>query len=100
MSNGYDNSNEGVLFSAADKKRKETDRDYSGNAEVVCPHCNKNSDHWISAWINKSAAGMKYMKLKFNAKDAAPSGGSTYGKNADGTTKPPPADIDDDDIPF
>jgi len=102
MSGGYDNSNEGVLFNARDKKSKETDRDYSGNAEVVCPRCNTCSDHWISAWINMSGKGMKYMKLKFNPKDQ-PSGGSqpgNRGQNPDGTTKPPPADDGFDDIPF
>jgi hypothetical protein len=90
----YDNTNEGVLFNAMDKKSKETDRDYSGNLEVKCPHCNANSEHWLSAWINESAAGKKYMKIKMNAKDAAP---------AKPSREPHPAEkhpITGDDIPF
>ncbi len=102
MSNGYDNTNEGVLFSASDKKMKSTDRDYSGNAEVVCPHCRVCSDHWLSAWVNESQRGQKYLKLKFNAKDQ-PSEAPTSGdrkKNPDGTTKPPSSCVDFDDMPF
>ena len=91
----YDNSNSGALFSAADKKQKETDRDYSGNMEVTCPHCNESAEHWVSAWINVAASGKKYMKMKFNAKEAF---NPTHGTNADGTAKPPV--YDDDDVPF
>ena len=96
---GYDNSNSGALFKNKDKDR-DTDRDYSGNAEITCPHCNKSADHWISCWINTSKAGMKYMKLKFNAKESQIHVGSNLSKNEDGTAKPPSADDDFDDIPF
>ena len=100
---GYDNSNSGAMFKS-DKRpgHEDTDRDYSGNMEVTCPHCSRSADHWISAWINVSKAGAKYMKLKFNAKDqsAQPSGGR-LDKNEDGTTKPPGSEDDGfDDIPF
>ena len=94
----YDNVNEGVLFNCQDKKSKETDRDYSGNLEVRCPHCNATSEHWLSSWINKSAGGKMYMKLKLNFKEARQQP-TDYGKNEDGTTKPP-QDDGFDDIPF
>ena len=70
MSDNYDNSNSGALFRNKDKDpNKDTDRDFSGNMEVTCPHCNKSADHWISAWTNEAKSGQKYMKLKFNAKE-------------------------------
>ena len=97
---GYDNSNSGALFKN-DKKRTDTDRDYSGNLEATCPHCNKSSDFWVSAWINTSKAGAKYMKMLVNPKEPAqqPSGG--LDRNPDGTAKPRTQEPEEfDDIPF
>ena len=87
----YDNSNSGALFKNKDKD-KDTDRDYSGNMEVTCPHCSKNADHWISAWVNEAKSGMKYMKLKFNAKEENKKPASRRELNEDGDGF--------DDIPF
>ncbi len=82
---GYDNANQGALFKNKDKDpNKETDRDYNGNCEVTCPHCNKSGEHWISAWINKSKAGLTYMSLKFNPKEDEKSPTTRRELNEDG----------------
>ncbi len=108
----YDNTNSGVLFNAADRKENETDRDYSGNIEIKCPHCQQNSEHWLSGWINKMKRdNTLYLKIKSNPKgeQAPPSAGNVlnsggYTRNSDGTVRPPSHIIDGeefkDDIPF
>ena len=71
----------GVLFR---NERKESDRhpDYKGSAQVA------GVQYWLSAWINTSKAGQKYMALKLSPKDAAPA-----------AAPPAPTDFDDE-IPF
>ena len=66
----YNNQNSGALFSAKDKKRKNNDRDYSGNLEIDCPHCGASSEHWISGWKNKARSGITFLSLKFSPKEA------------------------------
>ena len=110
----YDDRNKGAMF-PNDRKRTDNDRDHNGTLAIECPHCNKTSDWWISAWDNISRAGNAYKSLVLQWKDAPknpkpePSGESEVGNrgtNPDGTTKPPPRDgdtpVDDgfDDIPF
>ena len=79
----YDNTNSGALFK---NERKETDKhpDYKGSINV------DGVEYWISAWLNESNAGKKYMGLKVNRKEA--------------TSAPAPApeasDAFGDDIPF
>ena len=79
----YDNTNSGALFK---NERKETDKhpDYKGSINV------DGVEYWISAWLNESNAGKKYMGLKVNLKEA--------------TSAPAPApkasDAFGDDIPF
>ena len=87
---GYDNTNKGALFKN-DKKNKDTDRDYNGQCEIVCPHCGATSEHWISAWINEAKSGKKYMSLRFNEKE--PSQPKYENKSISN-------DSFDDDIPF
>ena len=59
----YDNTNSGALFK---NDRKETDKhpDYKGSINV------DGVEYWISAWLNESSAGKKYMGLKVNLKEA------------------------------
>jgi uncharacterized protein (DUF736 family) len=68
----YNNELQGSLFKN-DKKTTDSHPDYKGSAQI------EGQDYWLSAWINTSKDGAKkYMKLKFEAKQAqgAPSHGS------------------------
>lgn len=56
--------NSGALFKNADKV-KHTDRDYSGELNV------EGTEYWVSAWINTSKKGTKYLALTLKPKDAA-----------------------------
>lgn len=80
----YDNNLTGVLFKN-DEKRDDKDRDYNGSCEI------EGRKFWISAWINTSKQGRKFMKLKFKAQDEKPA--------AAPETAPLPSDTDDG-IPF
>ncbi len=81
----YDNTNSGALFKN-DKKKTSSHPDYTGQLDV------EGTEYWLSAWINKSAAGKTYMKIKINEKDP-----HARAKHADNADK-----LDDnfDDIPF
>jgi len=52
----YDNNMRGVLFKNSDKK-SEKSPDYLGKIEI------ENVEYQLSAWINTSRAGAKYMAL-------------------------------------
>lgn len=54
--------NNGVLFKN-DQKQGDNHPDYKGSAMV------DGSDYWLSAWINVSKNGQKYMSIKLNPKD-------------------------------
>jgi hypothetical protein len=86
MSNeNYSNEMKGVLFNNIDKKRKESDRDYSGSCEI------DGVEYWISSWINTpKSGGKKYMSLRFTKKD----------EQSGSTDKPPTPLATDEDIPF
>lgn len=74
--------NSGALFK---NDRKDTDKqpDYKGEARI------KGQDYWLSAWVNESAKGTKYMGLKLSLKEEAPAA----------KQEKPTADFDDD-LPF
>lgn len=59
----YNNEMQGTLF-RNDKKTTESHPDYKGSAQV------KGEEFWLSAWVNTSKDGKKYMKLKFDPKQA------------------------------
>lgn len=61
----YDNTNSGALFKN-DKKTSEKHPDYKGSISVG------DGEYWISAWINTSKNGVKYMSLKVTPKDDRP----------------------------
>lgn len=54
--------NSGALFKN-DRKDKDTDRDYNGEATI------DGVAYWVSAWINESRNGVKYLGLRFNQKE-------------------------------
>jgi hypothetical protein len=58
----YDDRDRGALFKNADKK---SDRDphYTGSINAG------GRDYWISAWVNTSKAGTKFMALSVRGKD-------------------------------
>jgi uncharacterized protein (DUF736 family) len=60
----YSNENKGVLFKNNDK---ESDKhpDYKGNIDV------NGEEFWLSAWINESKKGTKYMSLSVSPKQKA-----------------------------
>jgi hypothetical protein len=76
--------NSGSLF-VNDRKEKESHPDRQGSAKVVCPHCGKSGEHWLSGWIKdlKNKPG-KWLSIAFEAKE----------------DKPATAPEFDDDIPF
>ena len=52
--------NSGSLFSASDRKQSDKHPDYTGS-------CKLNGELLsISAWVNESKAGKKYLRLKFD----------------------------------
>ena len=53
-------ANSGSLFSNAENKKTDKHPDYKGSCLVEGKKMN------ISAWINESKAGKKYMSLKFD----------------------------------
>ena len=63
MSKQFNDENRGVLFNERDKKSKDSDRDYSGQGNV------EGREFWISAWINTSKKGAKYLSLRFKPKE-------------------------------
>jgi hypothetical protein len=61
----FDNSNRGVLFNNKDKKRKDTDPDYSGSINFNGVDC------WLSGWIKESKDGKKFFSLSVKPKEQA-----------------------------
>ena len=81
----YDNTNRGVLF-RNDGKEKETHPDYKGR--ITLPD---GAEHWLSAWLNESKKGTKYLSLQIGDLTDEPRESAA----------PPSKTADfDDDIPF
>lgn len=84
----YDNELTGVLFRNEEKREGKRDPDYRGSAEVG------RTQYWLDGWINEKKGGGKYLKLKFNPKQAKSVQGAVAHKAA------APDDFEADDIPF
>jgi hypothetical protein len=69
MAKEFNDVNRGALFNNRDRKETDKDRDYGGNLNVICPHCNEGSDYWLSAWIKTSKKGDKFLSLSVKPKD-------------------------------
>ena len=78
-----ENDNSGALFKN-DRKEQEKQPDYKGSLTV------NGSEYWISAWLNESKSGQKYMGLKVNLKEQ---------QQAQAAPKNDAVDFDDD-VPF
>lgn len=79
----YNNEMQGTLF-RNDKKETDKHPDYKGSAQI------NGEEFWLSAWINTSKDGKKYMKLKFDPKQAQEAPANTVVIT----------DEMDDDLPF
>jgi hypothetical protein len=86
----YDNEMRGALFKNKDKDGDDKRPDYKGRIQV------DGTEYWLSAWINESRTGEKYMSLRVQEKDKRGGGG---GSNKKHTTKEKDNDFDDE-IPF
>ena len=63
-------NNQGTLFSATDKKTTDKHPDYTGSCKINDVKMN------ISAWVNESQAGKRYLRLKFD--EYKPKSDATY----------------------
>jgi uncharacterized protein (DUF736 family) len=88
----YDNNMRGVLFKN-DKKETDKHPDYKGSCEV------NGEEMWLSAWIQTSKAGQKYMSLQFEPKDV-PRQAQSGQQAAAPAAAPVQGGLADDDIPF
>lgn len=87
----YDDTNRGVLF-RNDRKDKDSQPDYTGRINV------KGTEQQISAWINESSKGIKYLSIRCSdpmSRDDAP-----VQQAAPAATASPSASALDDVIPF
>ena len=78
----YDNNLSGALFKN-DKKETDKHPDYKGSCEI------EGTEYWLSAWLNTSGKGVKYLSLKFSPKDGEKQAAPKH-----------VADDDFDDAPF
>ena len=65
-------NNTGALFSNAENKKTDKHPDYTGKVMV------ENKEMNISAWLNTSKAGKKYLSLKFDDYKPQSDTGHTY----------------------
>ena len=84
----YDNTNRGVLFKNDDKKT-EKHPDYNGSINI------NGTEHWLSAWIQTSKKGTKFMSLSIGAAKEQKQKDEGALPQVDGGQTP-----FDDDIPF
>jgi hypothetical protein len=66
----YDNTNKWTLNKNT-RRRNDKDSEYSGSANIECPHCNKTSDYWLNAWIRDGKLG-KFFSGTTKPKQPAP----------------------------
>ena len=76
-------SNSGSLFSNAENKKTDKHPDYKGSCLVECKKMN------ISAWINESKEGKRYMSLKFDEFKPKDSSGVVYDTTATNSSEIP-----------
>jgi uncharacterized protein (DUF736 family) len=65
----------GALF-RNDKKETDQHPDYRGSTVL------EGKEYWVSAWINTSAKGVKYMALKYSEKEAVHNAGMAQAQAA------------------
>ena len=60
----FDDNNKGALFSNKERKKSDSDADYSGSLNVG------GVEHWLSGWLKTSKAGAKFLSLSVRPKEA------------------------------
>jgi hypothetical protein len=64
--NQFDNTNRGSLFSNKDRKKSETDPDFSGSINI------NGAEFWLNGWTKTAkASGKKFISLSVRPKGAA-----------------------------
>jgi hypothetical protein len=87
----YDNSNRGALWKN-DRRDKETHPQLKGSTNVVCPHCNKATDYWTSAWTSSEGGKKPLVSISLQAKDGV--------VNVPAPKSPDVVETFEDDIPW
>ncbi len=68
----FDNNNRGALF-REEKKKTETDPDYSGTVNV------NGADYWLKAWIKTATkSGKKFLSLSVRPKTESNANGKPF----------------------
>ena len=75
--------NQGTLFNVTAKKTTEKHPDYTGNCNISGSSMN------ISAWVNESKSGIKYLRLKFDDYKPKEDSGSTFTSTSTETAEIP-----------
>lgn len=86
----------GSLFKN-DRKEKESQPDYRGDALI------DGKLYWMSAWLNESPKGTKYMSVKFSEKDkrdSAPASPAEKTPQQQRREAAPVDDFGDESVPF
>ena len=87
----YDNEKRGVLF-RNNEKQKDSQPDYKGRVQV------NGEEYWLSAWVNTSKKGEKYMSLSLQEMKEAHDQGVRQVKRDNGFD--PGESFEDKDVPF
>lgn len=85
----YDNELRGALF-RNDERRGDKDPIYKGTITI------RGEEYWLSAWLNESKSGQKYMALKATPKMAR----EHSANRSKPEPKPEQSDEFNDDTPF
>ena len=92
----YDKTNRGAIWPNDRIRPDKQDPQFTGSVNAVCPHCNNDSDYWVSAWKRKPDAkeGSPSLSFSLNAKrsNKAPRPAAEGNDNSTGDF--------DDSIPF
>jgi hypothetical protein len=96
----YDNSNSGLLGKNDRMRPDKKDPPYNGSCEIHCPHCARNFEMWISAWVNVAGPqsknpGRKFFGLKFKPKEDRTSAPPQSRMSSQPTAKPTPKPADE-----
>lgn len=91
--------NSGALFKNDKARPNSRDPEYNGSVLVLCPHCQRQTDMWLAAWLNTSKqTGKKFFGLALTPKEEK----KTEPKPTEKINPHinPPSDPDNDDVPF
>lgn len=94
MATNGDFPNSGILFNATKDKKDAKDRDYRGDADVICPHCDGRFQLWVSGWLKTAKNGKKFLSLSFKLKQPK----NEHAQKPGGAGAPTQAE--QEDIPF